>query len=318
MGVPMRAELERRARSADAAGVELRGSADERSFYGHAAVVNSRTSIGNPLSWGFFEEIAPGAFDETLASADARFLVDHDSSKLVARTSAGDLRLSVDAVGLVADADLDQELSYVRDLTRNLEKRRITGMSFGFMVKRDNWSTVEITTQDEKGADFTTQADLRTIEAVDLVEVSAVTFPAYDATDAALRAIRSCPAMLDKRAEMVRGADLNRKKIGRALDLMRELRAGKMLSQANMDLLQSVLDSLAAADQAIDPFVTALEAADDALDAAQEDLSSLLGVANPDASDPDEESAEASASGRSVPSAEYVRAFAARHGLSVR
>ena len=312
-------EIERRARSADAAGLQLRAGKDGApAFYGHAAVVNSRTAIGNPLSWGFYEEIAPGAFDETLQSCDARFLVDHDSSKLVARTSAGDLRLSVDSTGLVADADLDQELSYVRDLTRNVEKRRITGMSFGFMVKRDKWSTVDVTAQDEKGKEYTTQADLRTIEAVDLMEVSAVTFPAYDETDAALRAIRSNPAMLDKRAEMVRASDLNRRKIGRALDLMQELRAGKMLSQANMDLLQSVLDSLAAADEAIDPFVNALTAVDDALDEAQQDISGLLGVANPDANDPDEEPPAASASGRSVPPAEYVRALAARHGQTVR
>jgi HK97 family phage prohead protease len=108
----------------------IRAAADEtRTFVGHAAVFDSRTSIGNPLGWGWYEEIAPGAFSKTIDESDARFLVDHDSRMLVARKSAGDLRLVEDSVGLSVDADLDEELSYVRDLARNLEKRRITGMS---------------------------------------------------------------------------------------------------------------------------------------------------------------------------------------------
>ena len=156
-------------------------------FTGHAAVFDSRTAIGNPLTWGFYEEISSGAFTKTLKEGDARFLVDHDTSKLVARISAGDLRLSEDPTGLLADADLDQEVSYVRDLTRNVEKRRITGMSFGFRVVKDDWTTEEVETNDGNSA----EVEVRTIREVELFEVSAVTFPAYEETDAALRAIRS-------------------------------------------------------------------------------------------------------------------------------
>jgi HK97 family phage prohead protease len=114
--------------SLEAADVELRAAATADAspvFYGHAAVFNTRTAIGNPLTWGFYEEVAPSAFTKTLQEGDARFLVDHNTQLLVSRVSAGDLRLSVDKVGLVSDADLDQELSYVRDLTRNVEKRRL-------------------------------------------------------------------------------------------------------------------------------------------------------------------------------------------------
>lgn len=156
-------------------------------FVGHAAVFDSRTSIGNPLRWGFYEEIAPGAFDKTLAEGDARFLVDHDSRLLVSRVSAGDLRLAVDAVGLAVDSDLDAELSYVRDLTRNLERRRITGMSFGFYVVRDEWSIVEVDVIGADGKETKAEAELRRILEVRLLEVSAVTFPAYEDTDAGLR-----------------------------------------------------------------------------------------------------------------------------------
>lgn len=170
-------------------------------FTGHAAVFDTRTAIGNPLRWGFYEEVASGAFTKTLQEGDARFLVDHDTSLLVARVSSDDLRLSEDNVGLAVDADLDTELSYVRDLVRNLEKRRITGMSFGFRVVKDDWTTETVTTSDGMDADV----EVRTIREVELFEVSAVTFPAYEETDAALRALslRSDPDPLGRRTELL-------------------------------------------------------------------------------------------------------------------
>lgn len=182
--------LERRTRAlADTDARLVRADSDDepRRFTGHAAVFNSRTAIGNPLKWGWYEEIATGAFDKTLAEGDARFLVDHDTRLLVARVSAGDLRLSTDGVGLAVDADLDDELSYVRDLTRNLEKRRITGMSFGFYVVRDEWTEIDVEVTGADGKTTTETAYLRTITEVRLLEVSAVTFPAYEDTDAGLR-----------------------------------------------------------------------------------------------------------------------------------
>lgn len=178
--------LELRTRALDDTDARLlRAEGDDATstFFGHAAVFNSRTAIGNPLRWGWYEEIATGAFTKTLAEGDARFLVDHDSRLLVARVSAGDLRLSEDAVGLATDADLDAELSYVKDLIRNLDKKRITGMSFGFYVVKDEWFTETVETSDGQSA----EVEVRIIQEVRLLEVSAVTFPAYDDTDAGLR-----------------------------------------------------------------------------------------------------------------------------------
>lgn len=180
--------LERRTLSLDVADAALATRTDDTEdpkFVGHAAVFDSRTAIGNPLRWGFYEEIAPGAFTKTLAEGDARFLIDHDSRLLVGRVSAGDLRLAEDEVGLATDADLDTELSYVKDLVRNLEKKRITGMSFGFYVVRDEWTTEQVETTDGQTVDV----DVRRIIEIRLLEVSAVTFPAYEDTDAGLRAM---------------------------------------------------------------------------------------------------------------------------------
>ena len=181
--------LERRIRpfsDTDARLIRAEGDEESQKFVGHAAVFNSRTAIGNPLKWGWYEEIATGAFTKTLGEGDARFLVDHDTRLLVARKSAGDLRLSEDATGLAVDADLDTELSYVKDLVRNLDKRRITGMSFGFYIVKDSWTTEIVETSDGQSV----EVDVRRIEEVRLLEVSAVTFPAYEDTDAGLRGLR--------------------------------------------------------------------------------------------------------------------------------
>ena len=175
---------ERRGLTLAAAGCEVRADGDgAQRFVGHAAVFSSRTAIGNPLTWGFYEEIAPGAFTKTIAEGDARMLLDHDSYYVVSRVSADTLSLAQDSVGLAVDSALDTRLSYVNDLIVNLEVKNITGMSFGFYVVKDRWETETVETSDGQSADV----EVRTILEVKLIEVSAVTFPAYEETDAGLR-----------------------------------------------------------------------------------------------------------------------------------
>ncbi|WP_230396169.1 HK97 family phage prohead protease [Streptomyces blattellae] len=161
-------------------------TADER-FRGYAAKFNSRTAIGNPLRWGFYEEIAPGAFTKTLQEGDARFLVDHDSYYVVSRVSAGTLSLAEDGAGLPVDSALDSALSYVNDLKANVRNGNITGMSFGFYVLKDQWSTETVETSDGQ----TVEVEVRRILEVRLIEVSAVTFPAYEDTEAELASVAS-------------------------------------------------------------------------------------------------------------------------------
>jgi HK97 family phage prohead protease len=197
MPVTLMGAEERRRLPIAAAGVAIRAAEGEGAdrFGGYASVFNSRTSIGNPLRWGFYEEIAPGAFTKTLAEGDARMLIDHDSYYVVSRASAGTLLLSEDARGLAVDSALDTELSYVSDLRANVRNGNITGMSFGFYVIKDEWSqeSVEI-----EGAD-PVQVDVRIIREVRLIEVSAVTFPAYPETEAELKAVARA---LDHRGDM--------------------------------------------------------------------------------------------------------------------
>lgn len=171
------------------AGLSVRAEGDsaEERFRGYAAMFDSRTAIGNPLRWGFYEEVAPGAFTKTISEGDARMLIDHDSYYVVSRVTAGTLGLAQDARGLAVDSALDQSLSYVGDLKANLRNGNVTGMSFGFYVIKDDWTTETVETSDGQS----TQVEVRRILEVRLIEVSAVTFPAYEDTEAELASVAS-------------------------------------------------------------------------------------------------------------------------------
>lgn len=152
--------------------VEVRKAEDKRTVAGYAALFNSEADIGG----AFREVIAPGAFAGTLGS-DIRALVDHDSGRVIGRSTAGTLRLNEDDKGLAVEIDLP-DTTDGRDLAVSLERGDISGMSFGFRVTKDTW--------DETG-----DIPMRTIQAVDLFEVSAVAFPAYDDTSLALRSLEA-------------------------------------------------------------------------------------------------------------------------------
>lgn len=162
-------------------------------FVGHAAVFNVRTAIGDPPYWGFWEEIDPAAFDRALTEdQDVRFLVDHDPSKLLARTSSGTLALSTDKKGLVTEAELP-DTTLGRDTRVMIDRRDLSQMSFGFIPKKEEWSETD-------GGELVRVLD------VDLFDVSVVTFPAYDHTDAAVRSAieaqrRASPLAQKRRAD---------------------------------------------------------------------------------------------------------------------
>jgi len=249
-------------------------------FAGHAAVFDERTSIGNPLSWGFYEQVAPGSFTKTIQEADVRFLIDHDPSLLLARTRSGTLRLSEDKLGLAADADL-APTTYGRDLAVLLERGDVSQMSFGFQVVKDDWTVEQVETNDGNSVDV----EVRTIREAKLFDVSVVTFPAYEGTDAQLRTMT---------------AAVTRKKDPDPFGRRREmLKRALSVSDGNAAMLQQMLISLAAADAAIDPITNALSMADEAMDEAQAGLAQILGVEDPDVED-DDETEDEPAVGRSA------------------
>lgn len=172
--------MERRALTATP---ELRAGGGVKVARGYAALFNSETDIGGM----FRERIAPGAFADTLKSADVRALIDHDTGRVIGRSAAGTLRLQEDERGLFVEVDLP-DTTDGRDLAVQLERGDISGMSFGFAVTRQTW--------DETG-----DMPIRTIEAVDLYEVSAVAFPAYPETEIALRSLNDAKAEREARKD---------------------------------------------------------------------------------------------------------------------
>ena len=150
--------------------LECRAGDAGKMIGGYAAVFNSQTDIG-----GYFKEvIAPGAFRDAL-KGDVRALIDHNSGRVIGRTTAGTLRLAEDASGLAVEIDLP-DTTDAQDLAKLIERGDISGMSFGFEVTKQTW--------DETG-----DVPVRTIEAVNLFEVSVVAFPAYPDTTIAMRSL---------------------------------------------------------------------------------------------------------------------------------
>lgn len=142
---------------------------NSRIVTGYAAVFNSRT-----LLWeGLEEMIASGAFSRALSSgADIRCLFDHDWSKVLGRTKSGTLRLEEDDRGLKFEVELPNTTA-ANDLIELMNRGDINQCSFGFIPTEETW-------------DYNTDPVLRTVNEVELFEVSIVSLPAYQDTEATL------------------------------------------------------------------------------------------------------------------------------------
>ena len=139
---------------------------------GRPIVYESKTDIGG---W-FSETIARGALNKTDLT-DVRFLVNHDTSKIpLARsrknTENSTMRLTVDDDGMAIRVVLDTENnSEARNLYSAVQRGDVSGMSFMFSVNGQEWEDLE--------SDYPHR---RITDIGSVVEVSAVTFPAYDST----------------------------------------------------------------------------------------------------------------------------------------
>lgn len=219
-------------RTIDAA-LEVRAAGTDVILEGYASTFNQPYDMGV-----YTETVSPGAFRKTLQEKpDVRFLLNHDGLPL-ARTTSGTLELAEDSTGLHMRASLDPSDPDVARIVPKMQRGDLTQMSFAFRTIKDEWSN-----------DYST----RTMRELSLRDgdVSLVTYPANPNATAKMRAARQAVAMAPLFARIVS-----------------ELREGNPLSPATFDVLQKILDAMAAADME--------------LDQALVDLSSLMGVPNPD------------------------------------
>lgn len=134
---------------------------------GYFAVFNQETELWQ----GMFEEIAPGAFDNSLADNDIRCLFDHDSAIVLGRSAAGTLALTVDERGLYGKVMINQDDTEAMNIYQRVKRGDISGCSFGFDPIDE-----ELINRDDGTVKFI-------VKEADTLEVSIVTFPAYPQTE---------------------------------------------------------------------------------------------------------------------------------------
>lgn len=156
--------------------VRAAGEGGSIAFTGHGIVYDREATIYDWWFGEYKERIAPGAAAAHLGD-DVRLLINHDANLLLARTTAGTMRLSEDEIGVLVDADM-APTAYARDLAILLERGDISQMSFSFIAGDEEWE------MDPGGTWHRTITSF-----AGLYDMSIVTYPAYDETDAGLRAV---------------------------------------------------------------------------------------------------------------------------------
>ena len=165
----MKTKLEKRSYN-----FEVRAEENERgkTITGRPIVYNSRTNLGL-----FDEIIESGALNRTDLT-DVRFLVNHDISRIpLARSRRNNgnstMHLTVDEAGMGIRVNLDTENNAeARALYSAVERGDISGMSFMFGIRGEEWEELDSEHPTRRITDIST-----------VVEVSAVTFPAYESTE---------------------------------------------------------------------------------------------------------------------------------------
>lgn len=146
---------------------------------GYAAVFHRADDPGTEYTlWaGVVERVMPGAFDRALKEGDdVRALFNHKTDRVLGRSGAGTLRLSVDARGLRYEIDLP-DTEDGRAVAELVRRGDITQSSFGFLPD-DNGGAL----WREEGT-----RDIRELHSVRLYDVGPVTYAAYESTTASIR-----------------------------------------------------------------------------------------------------------------------------------
>lgn len=166
--------------------------AAEKIISGYFIVFNSETELYE----GCFEEIAPESFDNVDLS-DVRALIDHEASKVLGRTKSGTLTLSVDAKGVYGEIKVNENDTEAMNLYSRVQRGDVDQCSFGFNILDEAMET-----RDNGSYKFT-------IKAIELFEVSVVTFPAY--ADTAVEARSKQIENMEKRELLAKKSKLEEK-----------------------------------------------------------------------------------------------------------
>ena len=154
------------------------GNPEKMIVEGYATIFNQEYLLCENRHYKVYEKVDPGAFDGCDMS-DVIFQYDH-GGRVFARTKNGTLTLSVDSRGLKVAADLGgTEIG--RQLYGEIKGGYTDKMSFGFVVGEEKRESVE----NEETGDVTVTRTITKFKK--LYDVSAVSFPANDATSISAR-----------------------------------------------------------------------------------------------------------------------------------
>jgi len=152
---------------------------DDYEIEGYAALYdNESKDLG-----GFREVIQAGAFTRSIkARTDVKCLVNHDSNMILGRVGNGTLKIEADSMGLRFRCNINREDTQAMSLAAKIKRGDINECSFAFTVPKggDRWAQKQM-----PGSNGAAEADfyaLRTLTDVNLLDVSAVTYPAYGNT----------------------------------------------------------------------------------------------------------------------------------------
>jgi HK97 family phage prohead protease len=145
--------------------------ADEKIY----AKIASFNSLSQVINRRYRERIAPGAFRKTLQESDIRALQNHNENYVLGRTKSGTIKLEEREDGLYLEC-IPPDTQWARDLMVSIKRGDIDQCSFGFRMVKDTYSEEDNQT-------------IRTLQEVELFDVSIVTYPAYLNTSANVRSL---------------------------------------------------------------------------------------------------------------------------------
>lgn len=140
------------------------------------------------------EAMGPHAFERSLkANKDVVATIEHDPKRLLGSTRSGTLKVEADAKGLQFEIPDLPDTSYVRDMRALIERGDLAACSFGFVPGEDEWSRAP------DGRQLRTHTNVER-----LFDVSVVSLPAFEGTEAQLRAMTFEPRNTDLRTQLIR------------------------------------------------------------------------------------------------------------------
>lgn len=185
--------------------------AEENEEHGH--FLSGRPIVfGQRTDLGWYDEVIERSALDTTDLKDVRFLINHNVDMIpLARsrnnTPNSTMQLSVDENGMGIRVDLDTENNAeAKSLYSAVGRGDISGMSFMFTVDKDAWDNAD------------TDHPTRRIQSIrKVMEVSAVTFPAYSQTSIQTRglsgALDSAKESLESERARLREIERRKKKI---------------------------------------------------------------------------------------------------------